>query len=117
MSNEWINPDKLIDLIVEKVVKRLSETGSGNGYTPETQRLLDVNGLAEALNVPKSWIYDRTRKREREGIPHYKGGNRVSSLLLTNVSESEVRALNRELNMAKNIGMSLKKFGETLNCQ
>jgi hypothetical protein len=44
-------------------------------------------------------------------------GNMVSFLILTNVSEREVKSLKRKLNMAKNIGMSLKKLGEALNCQ
>lgn len=34
-------------------------------------KLLDVDQLAEALSVDKSWIYSRTRTDE---IPHYKIG-------------------------------------------
>lgn len=35
--------------------------------------LLTVEELAQALKVPKSWIYDRTR-RKRDGIPHLRVG-------------------------------------------
>ncbi len=38
------------------------------------KQLLSVNELAEYLNVPKSWIYDRTH---RDAIPHIKLGRLV----------------------------------------
>lgn len=38
------------------------------------QKLLNVQELAEKLNVPVSWIYDRTRSGSTEHIPHYKIG-------------------------------------------
>lgn len=36
-------------------------------------RLLDVSEMAELLNVPKSWIYERTRQGQG-AIPHIKLG-------------------------------------------
>ena len=38
------------------------------------QNLLNVQELAEKLNVPVSWIYDRTRSGSTDCIPHYKVG-------------------------------------------
>ena len=38
------------------------------------QRFLTVEQLAEWLQVPKSWVYDRTYRDE---IPHYKLGNHL----------------------------------------
>lgn len=29
---------------------------------PQTEPLVDVDGLADALRVKKSWIYDKTRR-------------------------------------------------------
>ena len=34
----------------------------------------DVEQLAKCLGVPKSWIYERTRKNRPEVIPHFKLG-------------------------------------------
>ncbi len=39
--------------------------------------LLTIEELAKILKVPKSWIYDRTRKDGPERIPHYKIGKYV----------------------------------------
>ncbi len=36
--------------------------------------LLSVSELAQYLNVPKSWVYDRTY---RDAIPHFKIGRLV----------------------------------------
>lgn len=38
------------------------------------ERLLTVKQVAELFQVPRSWIYDRTRKEGPERIPHYKLG-------------------------------------------
>lgn len=38
------------------------------------EELLTPKELAERLNVPLSWIYDRTREGGPERIPHYKLG-------------------------------------------
>jgi excisionase family DNA binding protein len=46
------------------------------GPLPGTQinDLLTVGELASLLKVPKSWIYDHTRKRGIEKLPHIKLG-------------------------------------------
>lgn len=36
--------------------------------------LLTVAEIARSLNVPVSWVYERTRRRGRERIPHIKLG-------------------------------------------
>jgi excisionase family DNA binding protein len=40
----------------------------------ETVRLLTVQEVAELLRVPVSWVYDRTRLRGSERLPHIKVG-------------------------------------------
>lgn len=42
----------------------------------EVEKLLTVDELAKVLNVPKSWIYERTRQGQ-EAIPHLKFGKYV----------------------------------------
>lgn len=39
-----------------------------------TEELLTVADIAQILRVPKSWVYDRTRKRGLERLPHLKLG-------------------------------------------
>lgn len=51
----------LTDQIANKVFERFKEV--------PTMRLLTIDELAECLNVPKSWIYERTRNRTGDGIP------------------------------------------------
>ena len=36
--------------------------------------LMTVNEIAALLKVPPSWVYERTRRRGRERIPHVKLG-------------------------------------------
>jgi excisionase family DNA binding protein len=38
------------------------------------QNLLTVDELAESLNVPKSWVYSRTRESGTDAIPRIKVG-------------------------------------------
>ena len=38
------------------------------------QNLLSVEELAESLNVPKSWVYSRTRETGSNTIPRIKVG-------------------------------------------
>ncbi len=42
-----------------------------------TGRLLTVEQVAEMYQVPKSWVYGRTRKRGAEQLPHLKVGKYV----------------------------------------
>jgi excisionase family DNA binding protein len=39
-----------------------------------TEKLLNVDQLADRLNVPKSWVYARTRETGPEAIPKIKLG-------------------------------------------
>ena len=39
--------------------------------------LLTVKELAEWLKVPRSWVYERTRRRGRDQLPHIKIGKYV----------------------------------------
>jgi excisionase family DNA binding protein len=38
------------------------------------QNLLSVDELAESLNVPKSWVYSRTRESGTNAMPRIKVG-------------------------------------------
>lgn len=40
----------------------------------DIQELLTVDEIAAFLKVPASWIYERTRRRGMERIPHVKLG-------------------------------------------
>jgi excisionase family DNA binding protein len=54
-----------------QAVQNISTNGhASNGNNSE---LLTVEDLAKALKVPKSWLYDRTR-RKKDSIPHIKVG-------------------------------------------
>lgn len=39
-----------------------------------TGQLLTVNEVAQSLKVPVSWVYERTRRRGAERMPHIKLG-------------------------------------------
>ncbi len=43
----------------------------------QTERLLTVQEVAELLRVPASWVYERTRRRGSERMPHVKMGKYV----------------------------------------
>jgi len=61
-------PEELVDQIVDKLVGRLDEK-----IRPS---LMDVEQLAAYLNVPKGWLYDRTRDKT-SGFPFIKIGKYV----------------------------------------
>ena len=42
--------------------------------TPEPEALLTVHEVAELLRVPVSWVYEHTRRRGIERLPHLKIG-------------------------------------------
>ncbi len=52
------------------------QSQTSNGALP-VKRLLTVAELSEFLGLPKSWIYDRTRKGGPEQIPHIRLGKYV----------------------------------------
>ena len=42
--------------------------------SPASEALLTVHEVAEFLKVPVSWVYERTRRRGIERLPHLKIG-------------------------------------------
>jgi len=40
----------------------------------ESEALLTAHEVAELLNVPVSWVYERTRRRGAGRLPHFKLG-------------------------------------------
>lgn len=46
----------------------MSENGT------DSPRLLTVEQIAELWQLPRSWIYERTRRRGLEQLPHFKLG-------------------------------------------
>ena len=40
----------------------------------QSAQLLTVSEIAQTLKVPVSWVYERTRRRGYEKIPHFKLG-------------------------------------------
>ncbi len=44
----------------------------GNGNS--NRKLLTVGQVAEMWQLPRSWIYERTRRRGLEQLPHFKLG-------------------------------------------
>jgi excisionase family DNA binding protein len=50
-----------------------------------SDELATVSDIAELLHVPNSWVYERTRRRGIERIPHFKLGKYLR------FSKSEVR--------------------------
>jgi excisionase family DNA binding protein len=40
----------------------------------QSAQLLTVSEIAQTLKVPISWVYERTRRRGYEKIPHFKLG-------------------------------------------
>ncbi|HZT69088.1 MAG TPA: helix-turn-helix domain-containing protein [Terriglobia bacterium] len=51
--------------------KRLGE------FRTEPERLLTVREVAELLSVPRTWVYERTRQRGVNRLPHLKMGKYV----------------------------------------
>ena len=41
---------------------------------PRLERLWTVEEVADLFQVPSSWVYDRTRRRGQEQLPHLKLG-------------------------------------------
>jgi excisionase family DNA binding protein len=54
-------------------------------FQQQLDELLTVEEVASLLKVPKSWIYEHTRKRGAERLPHVKLGKYLRFF------ESEVR--------------------------
>ena len=83
VDNERKQPSALLSQLFEEAIRGVvrgeleaffftpgaGHAGNGNGQT----ELLDVDGLAKALKVPTSWVYDRTR-RKKNAIPNIRVG-------------------------------------------
>jgi hypothetical protein len=48
--------------------------GMENKASQAEAELLTVDDLARLWKLPKSWVYERTRRRGREQLPHVKLG-------------------------------------------
>lgn len=55
--------------VAEIVLEKIKES--------QNSSLLDTDGLAEYLNVPKSWVYERTRVKGNGSIPRVMVGKYV----------------------------------------
>lgn len=62
---------EMIRQAVREEIEKAFETFHGDSQV--RLDLLTVDELAEALKVPSSWVYDRTR-RKKDPIPHVRVG-------------------------------------------
>jgi excisionase family DNA binding protein len=69
VSLEQEDIQTLTNSIAEVVVLKIKDN--------HTNSLVDIDGLAEYLNVPKSWVYERTRDKSKGSIPRLKVGKYV----------------------------------------
>jgi excisionase family DNA binding protein len=51
-----------------------SETAGGIPLAFDSEALLTIEDVAELLNVPVSWVYERTRRRTFDRIPGFRLG-------------------------------------------
>jgi excisionase family DNA binding protein len=56
------------------VGQNVSSGNTPNAGVSAVERLLTVQEVAAVLRVPVSWVYERTRCRGSERIPHIKVG-------------------------------------------
>jgi excisionase family DNA binding protein len=62
---------------IEKISKRIAEIVIEKSQHTQNVPLLDSDGLAEYLNVPKSWVYEKTRNKGKGSIPRVMVGKYV----------------------------------------
>ena len=62
---------------IEKISGRVAEIVFENLKNTKSSSLLDSNELAEYLNVPKSWVYEKTRDKTKGSIPRVMVGKYV----------------------------------------
>ncbi len=65
-----IDDTLLIDRIVKRVIEEIKPLLL-NTQDTKNDELMDVEGLALYLKVPKSWVYEKVHKKE---IPFHKAG-------------------------------------------
>ncbi len=58
----------------EKPLQAASDYAAKEENGRDERHLLNVNEVAELLQVPVSWVYGRTRKRSLERLPGYRLG-------------------------------------------
>jgi predicted DNA-binding transcriptional regulator AlpA len=77
------NPfDLLLDQIRDVVREEIKAAINGNGHQGASEPLLDVEQLAQALEVKTTWIYEQSRKKadpkktdpKDQPIPHIRVG-------------------------------------------
>jgi len=59
------------------LVETKHEVLQAPGASPESEALLTVHEVAGLLRVHVSWVYERTRRRGIERLPHLKVGKYV----------------------------------------
>lgn len=59
---------------MQTIVEDERESFAGLGASAAREVLLTVSEVAELLRVPVSWVYERTRRRGDERLPHIKVG-------------------------------------------
>ena len=52
-------------------------TGRNGSSSPTRGRLSTVDEVADLLQVPRSWVYQRTRRRGADQLPHIKLGKYI----------------------------------------
>ena len=52
---------------------QFEKPGVGSNFT-HSPRLLTIEEVAELLNVPVSWVYEKTRRRSMNRIPGFRLG-------------------------------------------
>src|SRR5882762_7791959 len=71
---EFSSPNEPLPIGISKPLHAASvhaATGKGKG---ESRQLLTVHEVARLLHVPISWVYERTRRRSNDQLPHVKLG-------------------------------------------
>ncbi|HEV8719977.1 MAG TPA: hypothetical protein VGW77_04985 [Candidatus Binatia bacterium] len=68
--------------VIRDEIQALNQNGNGTEHQIGSESLLDVEGLAQALDVKTTWIYEQTRKKadpkktdpKDQPIPHIRVG-------------------------------------------
>jgi excisionase family DNA binding protein len=59
---------------MQSILETEHESLAAPRVAPEPEALLTVHEVAELLRVPVSWVYERTRRRGLDELPHLKVG-------------------------------------------
>ncbi len=80
LSRQLGTHDPEAEAITLSAVTSKKDNAHAEGFATvgrENEPLLTVHEVAEALKVPLSWVYARTRRRGRDRLPHIKLGKYV----------------------------------------